>query len=134
MITTRTVPPIQPARAVPIAPAQHTLVQSIVLHLLPGILIAVVFFCSAPLAQQLQLPPFMAQCFADLVVLVPGVLGHLFYQGYRTNGRLSLDGVALYRDRLPWWQFVGLVPLILVAAGGLTKPPLRNKNTLPLPR
>jgi membrane protease YdiL (CAAX protease family) len=27
---------------------------------------------------------------------------------------------VLYRDRLPWWQFVGLVPLILVAVGGLT--------------
>lgn len=26
----------------------------------------------------------------------------------------------LYRDRLPWWQFAGLVPLILLAAGGLT--------------
>ena len=87
---------------------------------LPGILIAVVFFCSAPLARQWPLPPFMAQSFADLVVLVPGVLGFLFYQGYRTNGRLSLDGVVLYRDRLPWWQFVGLIPLILVAAGGLT--------------
>jgi len=120
MITTHTVPPIQTARAVPITPAQHTLVQSIVLHLLPGILIAVVFFSSAPLARQWQLPPFMAQCFADLVVLVPSVLGFLYYQGYRTNGRLSLNGVVLYRDRLPWWQFMGFVPLILVAAGGLT--------------
>lgn len=62
------------------------------LHLLPGILIAVVFFASAPLAQQWRLPPFMAQCFADLVVLVPGGLGYLYYQGYRRNGRLSLDG------------------------------------------
>jgi membrane protease YdiL (CAAX protease family) len=99
---------------------QHTLAQSIVLHLLPGMLIAVVFFCSAPLARQWQLPPFMAQCFADLVVLVPSVLGFLYYQGYRINGRLLLDGVVLYRDRLSWWQFAGLVPLILLAAGGLT--------------
>jgi membrane protease YdiL (CAAX protease family) len=120
MITTRTIPPIQSARVVSIAPEQHTLTQSILLHLLPGILIAIVFFASAPLARQWQLPPFMAQCFADLVVLVPSVLGFLYYQGYRINGRLSLDGVVLYRDRLAWWQFVGLVPLILVAAGGLT--------------
>jgi membrane protease YdiL (CAAX protease family) len=120
MITTRTVPPIQSARSVPVAPEQHSVPQSILLHLLPGILIAVVFFASAPLARQWQLPPFMAQCFADLVVLVPSVLGFLYYQGYRRNGRLSLDGVVLYRDRLPWWQFAGLVPLILGAAGGLT--------------
>ena len=120
MQTTRTISSIQPARSVPAAPAQHSLAQSIVLHLLPGILIAVVFFCTAPLARQWQLPPFMAQCFADLVVLVPSVLGFLFYQGYRTNGRLSLDGVVLYRDRLPWWQFAGLAPLILLAVGGVT--------------
>jgi membrane protease YdiL (CAAX protease family) len=120
MIRTRTAPSIQPAGAIPVALEQHTLAQSIVLHLLPGILIAVVFFSSAPLARQWHLPPFIAQCFADLVVLVPSVLGFLYYQGYRRNGRLSLDGVVLYRDRLPCWQFVGLVPLILVAAGGLT--------------
>jgi uncharacterized protein len=120
MIMTRTIPPIQPAGTIPITPTQHTLAQSIVLHLLPGVLIAVVFFSTAALARQWHLPPFMAQCFADLVVLVPSVLGFLCYQGYRTNGRLSLDGVVLYRDRLPWWQFVGLVPLILLAVGGLT--------------
>src|SRR6476620_618465 len=120
MITTRTISSIQTARSVPAAPAQHSLAQSIVLHLLPGVLIALVFFSTAPLARQWQLPPFMAQCFADLAVLVPGVLGYLYYQGYRTNGRLSLAGVVLYRNRLPWWQFAGLVPLILVAAGGLT--------------
>ena len=92
MQTTHTVPSIQPARAVPIAPEQHSLAQSIVLHLLPGALIAIVFFSSAPLARQWQLPPFMAQCFADLVVLVPSVLGFLYYQGYRINRRLSLEG------------------------------------------
>jgi membrane protease YdiL (CAAX protease family) len=118
--TTRTISSIQPARGVPAAPAQHTLAQSILLHLLPGVLIAVVFFGAAPLARQWQLPPFIAQCFADLVVLAPSVLGFLAYQGYRINGRLSLDGVVLYRDRLPWWQFARLVPVILVAAGGLT--------------
>jgi membrane protease YdiL (CAAX protease family) len=108
------------AGALPVVPTQHTLAQSILLHLLPGVLIALVFFSTAPLARQWQLPPFMAQCFADLAVLVPGVLGYLYYQGYRANGRLSLAGVVLYRNRLPWWQFAGLVPLILVAAGGLT--------------
>jgi membrane protease YdiL (CAAX protease family) len=118
--TTRTIPPIQPARTISIDPTQHTMAQSILLHLLPGVLIAVVFLSTAPLARQWQLPPFMAQCFADLIVLVPSVLGYLYYQGYRRNGRLLLEGVVLYRDRLPWWQFVGLVPLILLAAGGLT--------------
>ena len=120
MQTIRTIPPIQPARTIPIDPTQHSLAQSLLLHLLPGVLIAVVFFSTVPLARQWQLPPFMAQWFADLIVLVPSVLGYLYYQGYQRNGRLSLEGVVLYRDRLPWWQFAGLVPVILVAAGGLT--------------
>ena len=54
MQTTRTIPRIQPARTMPIAPTQHTLAQSILLHLLPGVLIAVVFLSTAPLARQWQ--------------------------------------------------------------------------------
>src|ERR687883_204018 len=99
MMTSHAASARQPARALPTIEERHSLAQSIVLHLLPGVLIAVVFFASAPLARQWQLPPFMAQCFADLVVLVPSVLGFLYYPGYRRNGRLPLDGVELYRDR-----------------------------------
>src|SRR5512145_2163038 len=71
----------------------HSIPKSVALHLLPGILIGTVFFLLAPLAQRSGLPPVWAHGIADLVVLVPFVFGLLYYQGYKRNGRLSLDGV-----------------------------------------
>jgi hypothetical protein len=110
------VPAVEPGdRAV----ERHTLGQTIVLHLVPGLLITLIFAALAPLMERLQLPTFLALCVAGPAVLLPGVLGYLSLQGYRRNGRLSLRGVVLYRSPLPWWQYLGLVPLVLVLSGGL---------------
>ncbi len=97
---------------------QHPLPLSIVLHLLPGILIGATFFLLAPIAQRNGLPPVWAHGIADLVILVPFAFGLLYYEGYKKNGRLSLDGVVLYREPIPWWQYLIFVPLLL-AAGAL---------------
>lgn len=96
----------------------HSLPKSVVLHLLPGILIGAFFFLLAPIAQRTGLPPVWAHGIADLVVLVPFVFGLLYYEGYKRNGRLSLDGVVLYREPMPWWQYLIFVPLLL-AVGAL---------------
>jgi uncharacterized protein len=96
---------------------QHSIPRSIVLHLLPGILIGAVFFASAPAVHRLGFPPFIALCLADLVVVFPLVLGYLLYLGHKKNGRVSLDGVVLYRDPMPRRQFLMLVPLLFVAWG-----------------
>lgn len=95
---------------------QHTIPVSIVLHLLPGILTGIVFFTAAPFVQRMNFPPFVAHAFADLVVLVPVIYGILFYAGFKKNGRLSLEGVVLYRERIPWWQYLVYVPLVVVAS------------------
>jgi membrane protease YdiL (CAAX protease family) len=97
---------------------QHSLSKSIGLHLLPGILIGALFFLLAPIARRSGLPPVWAHGIADLVVLVPFVFGLLYYEGYKRNGRLSLDGVVLYREPIPSWQYLIFVPLLL-AAGAL---------------
>jgi membrane protease YdiL (CAAX protease family) len=86
------------------------------LHLLPGILIGTVFFLLAPIVQGSGLPPVWAHGLADLVVLVPFVFGLLYYEGYKRNGRLSLAGVVLYREPMPWWQYLIFVPLLLATA------------------
>jgi hypothetical protein len=98
---------------------RHTIGQTTILHLVPGILITLVFATLAPLMERFQLPTFLALCVAGPAVLLPGGLGYLYLQGYCRNGRLSLDGVVLYRSPLPWWQYVALVPLVVVASGGL---------------
>jgi len=97
---------------------QHSLPRSIALHLLPGILIGTVFFLLAPIAQRNGLPPIWAHGIADLIMLVPFVFGLLYYEGYKKNGRLSLNGVVLYREPMRWWQYLVYVPLLL-AAGAL---------------
>lgn len=97
---------------------QHPLPLSALLHLLPGVLIGIVFFLLAPIAQRRSLPPIWAHGIADLVVLVPFVFGLLYYEGYKRNGRLSLAGVVLYREPIPWWQYPIFV-LFLLAAGAL---------------
>jgi membrane protease YdiL (CAAX protease family) len=95
---------------------QHSIPRSVALHLLPGILIGTVFFLLAPIVQGSGLPPVWALGIADLVVLVPFVFGLLYYEGYKRNGRLSLDGVVLYREPMPWWQYLIFVPLLLATA------------------
>ena len=97
-------------------PEQHSLLRSIALHLLPGILTGAAFFLIAPITQRNGLPALWALGIADLLVILPFIYGLLFYEGYQRNGRLSLDGVVLYRERIPWWQYVVFVPIVVVSA------------------
>jgi len=98
-------------------PEQHSLPLSIFLHLLPGILTGTTFFLIAPFVQRNNLPPFMALCLADLVVLLPLIFGYLFYQGYKRNGQLSLEGVILYREKVRTWEYFVFVPVVFFASG-----------------
>lgn len=65
---------------------QHSLVQSILLHLLPGVLILVFYLIVAPLMGRLGYPSGTALFIAIGVVLIPFELGYLLYQGKEQNG------------------------------------------------
>jgi membrane protease YdiL (CAAX protease family) len=95
----------------------HTVGQTLILHLLPGALITAFYFLTAPLAMRAGYPALMALLLAILVILIPFELGYLLYQGYRRNGRLRLDGVVVYREPLPLWQYFVFVPLLVVWSG-----------------
>jgi penicillin V acylase-like amidase (Ntn superfamily) len=93
---------------------QHSIVRSIVLHLLPGVLILVFFVIAAPLLNGLGTPSFLALLLAIAFVLIPFELGYLLYQGKQKHGVLSLRGIVLYRQPVPWWQYIVLaIPLFL---------------------
>jgi membrane protease YdiL (CAAX protease family) len=93
---------------------QHSVGQSIVLHLLPGVLILAFFVIAAPLLDNLGAPSFLALLLAIAFVLIPFELGYLLYQGKQSDGELSLRGIVLYRQPMPWWQYIVLaIPLFL---------------------
>jgi membrane protease YdiL (CAAX protease family) len=56
----------------------------------------------------------MSILLAILFILIPFELGFLLYQGKRINGRFSLKGVVLFRERTPVWQTILLVVVLFV--------------------
>lgn len=96
---------------------QQSLLRSLVLHLLPGVLILAFFLLAAPSLMKAGYPSFFALTLAVAFILIPFELGLLLYEGKRLNGRLSLKGIVLYRDPLPVRQYLLLVPPLLVWAG-----------------
>jgi CAAX protease family protein len=93
---------------------QQSLWRSIVLHLLPGVLVTILFVAAAPALNALGYPSSFAFLLVGLFVLVPFELGFLFYQGKKRNGTLSLDGIVLYREPMPAWQYVLLAAILLL--------------------
>jgi membrane protease YdiL (CAAX protease family) len=95
---------------------QHTLAQTILFHLLPGLLITLVFIAIARVMNRFNLPPSLALLTTWLVIGIPIELGILLHQGWRQNGRPSLTGLVLYRESLPFLQYLWLIPVLLVWA------------------
>jgi membrane protease YdiL (CAAX protease family) len=63
-------------------------------------------------------PGLMALLLSILAILLPVELGILYYQGRKVNGRWSLQDVVLNRERIPLWQYLVIVPILLVWGGG----------------
>lgn len=92
---------------------KHSPVKSIVLHLLPGILTGAVYFALAPIVRRCGYPTVMAIILAGLVVIIPFELGFLFYQRKKT-GEKFFNGIVPYTKSLPFWQYLIIIPGILV--------------------
>ena len=97
-------------------PNAHTAWESIALHLIPGVLLTALYFAIAPAIMQAGYPPLMALLLCILVILLPVELGILYCQGRKLNGRFSLEGVLLNRERIPLWQYFAFVPPLLIWA------------------
>jgi membrane protease YdiL (CAAX protease family) len=108
---------IRPSRE-EVAVQKHTIGQSIALHLLPGLLFLPVFVIAGRVTDRFGLPRHLAPfLIASTLVILPFELGYLLYQGKKLNGKLSLQGIILYREPMHWWQYIALaLPLLLWAA------------------
>jgi len=95
---------------------QQPILQSITLHLLPGVLTTIVYIIATPFLNSLGYPSSFPFLLSGLFVLVPFELGFLFYQGKKRNGTLSLNGIVLYREPMPVRQYVLLATALLLYA------------------
>jgi len=92
----------------------HSVLQLILLHLLPGALLLGFFVLTVPIVENLGYPRRFATLLGIFLVLIPFQLGILFYEGKRRNGKYSLEGVVVYRERIPRWQYLLWIPLLLI--------------------
>jgi CAAX protease family protein len=98
---------------------KHSTIQSVILHLLPGILIGCFYFLALKPVATMGYPSFFAQFLAFGIILIPLELGFLFYQGKKKNGRLTLRGIISYQKPIPWWQYFVWVTIIFGIVGAL---------------
>ena len=92
----------------------HSVPRTVILHLLPGGLAALFFFIIGSPLTNAGYPPQLALTLAILFVIIPFELGYLMLEARRLTGSVSIRAAVSYRERVPFWQFLGLV-LILVA-------------------
>ncbi|XMB66554.1 type II CAAX endopeptidase family protein [Mycoplasmatota bacterium zrk1] len=95
---------------------KHSLIQSIILHLLPGIMIGIFYFIIVHPITSFGYPSLAALILAAIFILVPFELGVLIYLK-RKSKKKSFDEIVLYREPIPTKQYLIWVPVIFVASG-----------------
>ena len=93
---------------------RFSLAQTLFLHFMPGIMVTLGFVTIAWFTVPRGWPPSLALLLTWPLIGMPVLVGILFFRGYQLNGRLSLNGVLLYRQPLSWWQYTWLVPALLI--------------------
>ena len=95
---------------------KHTLFKSIIWHLLPGLLVGGFYFAVAPFVKGQGYPSVIALILAGIFVLIPFELGVLLYQKRLKSGKL-FNGVIIYCQRIPVWQYFVWVPVVATLIG-----------------
>ena len=96
---------------------KHTILQSIILHLFPGILIGIFYFLIRQPLQNFGYPSAFALILALVFVLVPVELGYLLLKGKQATGRYTLEGLISFRKSIPWWQYFLWILIVLAVMG-----------------
>ena len=96
--------------------SQHSLAETIAYHLLPGVVILAGYVLITPFLRNAGLPSAMGISLIVLLVLIPLELGILYWQGKMRNGKFSLEGIVLNREKTPALQFALLTFAALFGA------------------
>jgi len=89
----------------PIKYPQHSLLKSFLLHILPGALVTITSALLKSVSDTMGYPPLLAFLLVILLIDIPVLLGIMLFEGKKQNGKLSLEGVVLYREKIPWGTF-----------------------------
>jgi membrane protease YdiL (CAAX protease family) len=95
---------------------QHSTLQSILLHLLPGGIATTVFVLTVPLVTAMGYPSITALYLPMILTVILLELGYLLMQGQKRNGTLSLKGIVDYREPVPGWHYF-VFPIVIVVWG-----------------
>ncbi len=97
---------------------QHSILKSILLHLLPGAPILLVYIIAAPFFVKLGFPPAFALCLAIPIALIPTQLGILLFTSKKEYGEWSLKSMLSYTKKVSVWQYI-VFGIIIIAWSGL---------------
>ena len=98
---------------------KHSTTQTVILHLLPGILVGCFYFLARQPVAELGYPSIFALLVAFAFILVPFELGYLLYQGKKKTGHWTLHGIISYRNSIPWWQYLVWGFIIFISTGAI---------------
>ena len=98
---------------------KHSTPQSILFHLLPGIVVGGFYFLARQPVARLGYPSVFAQMLAFALVLVPLELGFLFVQAKKKTGSFNLRDILSYRNSIPGWQYIVWPTLIFIVVGAV---------------
>lgn len=118
----------------------HGLVQSIALHLGPGVAMLLFYLATAPWFVGMGFPPLFASLISIPAILVPWMLGYLAWEAKRRTGRYDILAAVFYRERMSIRQLLGFgVPLVVwggvifAVSQEVTAPVLANRLSSWLP-
>jgi len=96
---------------------KHSTAQSIILHLLPGVLIGLFYFLIRKTVNNFGYPTIFALVLAAAFILIPIELGYLLYHAKKKSGRYSLKGIINFKSPGSWWQFLFCVFIVFGVIG-----------------
>jgi uncharacterized protein len=94
---------------------QHSLWQSLVLHLLPGILMGVFYFSFYLVFQSFGYPSIFVLMLSVIFILIPFEFGYLLLQCKKQNKKLK--NIISYQNKIKTWEYFVLIPVLFVVLG-----------------
>mgnify|MGYP000891460588 CR=1 FL=1 len=94
---------------------QHSVLKSLFLHLLPGILMGIFYFSFYSLFYKYGFPSIFVLMLAIIFILIPFELGYLIYQCKRKQ--IKLKKLISYNNKIKSWEYFVYIPVLFILSG-----------------